>query len=143
MKPSSVILSRVNRISNLPTPKEAIDTLPLNPDERVQIEKTLLRFRTLTPAQRGQVLNKFKKLTDLTPDERRQFLRNAEAWQAMSAEERERWRHLVNNLPQLPPLPPGFLSPSMPPTPPAPAAATRVPPSGMLVGSNAAPAGVQ
>ena len=130
------ILARVDRLSNVPMPREAMDTLPLTDAERLQIQKTLERFRNLSPAQRGQVLSTFQKFAGLSPDERRQFLRNAEAWQAMSAEEREHWRYLVNNLPELPPQPP-----SMPPAPPA--SGRKVSPTGMLVSSNSGPVGVQ
>jgi hypothetical protein len=91
--------------------------LPLSDAERGQIEKTLEKFAKMKPVERQHVLNSFNKLADLSLEERRQFLRNAEAWQKMSAEDRQRWRYLVNSLPPLPPLPPGFGLPPMPPMP--------------------------
>jgi len=91
---------------------------PLSAAERDLMEKALATYRGLTPIQRSSCVNAFKKFADLPLAERRQFLRNAEAWQAMKPEDRERWRHIVSNLPPMPPLPPGFGMPPIPPLPP-------------------------
>jgi hypothetical protein len=54
----------------------------------------------------------------------------------MSAADREHWRHLVNTVPLMPPLPPGFGRPPPPPLPPVPGEATKAAPS-RLVATNA------
>ena len=117
------IVSNFQKIFEMaPAKKEqTLAPLPLSPVEREQMEKTLDKFEALPPAQRKLAFNSFKKFAELAPVERRQFLRNAEAWQAMSVEERERWRQIVNQLPPMPPLPPGFGAPPSPPTPTMPA----------------------
>ena len=108
--------------------------LPLSDAERALIEKSLEKFSKMKSVERQLVVNSFKKFADLSLEERRQFLRNAEAWQKMSAEDRQRWRYMVNNLPPLPPLPPGFGLPPLPPRPKIPSnpppeiLATNVPP---------------
>ncbi len=132
------IVARFEHLSSLPEPKKAFAPLPLTIAERQQMEKTLEKYRTLPPEQRGLVLQTFKKFAELPPAQRRQFLSNAESWQAMSANDRERWRHLVNNLPLMPPLPPGFGTPPLPPLLPSPGAATRAAAS-ILVATNTAP----
>src|SRR6185503_6375869 len=94
------------------TPQEknkTLSLLPLTEAERAQIEKSLEKFFKLNSVEQKLVVKSFTKFATLSPEERRQFLRNAEAWQKMSTEDRERWRYLVNNLPPLPPLPPGLL----------------------------------
>lgn len=98
-----------------------LDPLPLSAEERALIEKALEAFRRLEPLQRQACVNGFKKFAELSPAERVQFLRNAEAWQKMSPEDRQRWRDLVNHMPPLPPLPPGFGVPPLPPVPRPPA----------------------
>ena len=76
--------------------------------------------------QRVQCIRAFAKLAKLSADERRQFLQDASRWSAMSSAERARWRQLVRQLPEMPPLPPNFYG-SPPPLPPmAPARPTLV-----------------
>ncbi len=108
--------------------------LPLSDAERGQIEKALEKFARMQPAERQVVVKSFDKFAGLSPEERRQFLRNAEAWQKMSSEDRQRWRYLVNNLPPLPPLPPGF---GLPPMPPMPKNLTNPPRQELLYATNA------
>jgi hypothetical protein len=79
--------------------------------ERRQMEKTLDKFAQLAPEQRRRCLESFSKFANMSPLERRKFLRNAERWQAMTPSERQAWRQLVDHLPQVPPLPPGFVPP--------------------------------
>ncbi|MEY2409929.1 MAG: hypothetical protein QOF48_2599 [Verrucomicrobiota bacterium] len=130
------IVARFERVSTLPQPKKDLGSLPLTAAEREQMEKTLEKYRSLPAMQRGAVLGSFKKFAELPLEERRQFLRNAEAWQAMSPEDRERWRHLVNNLPPMPPLPPGFGAPLLPPMPPPPSSTIRTDASTTLLVTN-------
>ena len=99
------------------TSPEALSRLPLSDAERGQIEKALTKFANMKPAERQHVVKSFDKFAGLSPEERRQFLRNVEEWQKMSAKDRQRWRHIVNNIPPLPPLPVGFGRPPMPPMP--------------------------
>lgn len=102
-----------------PAQKEKIlKPLPLSDAERAQIEQTLEKYSQLQPAQRTIVMKTFAKFAELTPEERRQFLRNAESWQAMPPADRERWRQIVNKLPPMPPMPPGFGGPPVLPLPP-------------------------
>jgi hypothetical protein len=54
----------------------------------------------------------------MDPGERADFLRNADRWREMSADQRERWRRLVDAVPPLPPLPPGAGELKLPPLPP-------------------------
>ena len=101
------------------TPEERQKALStLSDTERRQIEQSLRRFEQLTREQRRQVLASFERLARMSPEERRAFLRNAERWTAMTPSERERWRRLVQQVPELPPLPPGFYDPVPPPLPP-------------------------
>ena len=55
----------------------------------------------------------------MAPRERNEFLRNAARWQAMSPEERQTWKRLVQTLPPMPPEVPSF--PPFPRVPSAPA----------------------
>jgi hypothetical protein len=111
-----------------------LDPLPLSPEERALIEKALEAFRRMDPIQRQACVTGFRQFAELTPAERVQFLRNAEAWQRMSPEDRQRWRDLVNQMPSLPPLPPGFGAPTPPPVPRA-----ARPPASSSYASNAPP----
>ena len=52
------------------------------------------------------------------PTERAEFLKNARRWSQMPPAERQAWRDLVANVPEWPPMPPGFTVP--PPPPPLP-----------------------
>jgi hypothetical protein len=57
----------------------------------------------------------------MTSDEQNEFLRNAAQWQEMTPQERRLWRDLVQRLPPMPPMPPGFRRASpggLPPMPP-------------------------
>jgi hypothetical protein len=98
--------------------EKELKPLPLSDAERAQIEQTLEKYSQLQPAQRTLVMKTFARFAELTAEERRQFLRNAESWQAMPPADRERWREIVNKMPPLPPLPPGFGGPPLPPLPP-------------------------
>jgi len=107
----------------------------LSEGERREMEVSLRHFAMLPPGDRRQCVAAFGKFATMEPGERNQFLRNAAQWEQMSPRERALWRRLVRNLPQLPPLPPGFDSipagglPPMPPNfgrppmPPAPKSA--------------------
>lgn len=101
------------------TPEERQKALAtLSESERRQIEESLRRFEQLPGDQRRRVIASFERLARMTPAERRAFLQNAERWSAMSPSERERWRRLVQQVPELPPLPPGFYEAQPPPLPP-------------------------
>jgi DNA-binding transcriptional ArsR family regulator len=90
----------------------------LSEPERLQIEKTLRTFGSLTPGQRAECLRSFQKFASLSPEERQQFLKNAERWERMTPSERQSWRKLVSSLSRQPPLPPGFRVPIPGPPPP-------------------------
>jgi hypothetical protein len=92
----------------------------LSEPERLQIEKTLHTFESLTPVQRTQCLRSFQKFASLSPDERRQFLKNAERWERMTPSERQTWRNLVSNLANQPPLPGNLAVPPAPSVPTGP-----------------------
>jgi hypothetical protein len=91
--------------------KQKLEPLPLSPEERATMERTLEQFRKLPAIQRAQCVQGFGKFTELSPAERRQFLANAEEWKKMTPADREKWRKLVT---RMPPLPPGLGLPPIP-----------------------------
>lgn len=96
--------------------QKALSTL--TETERRQMEESLRQYEKLSREQRRMVIASFERLATMSPGERREFLQNAERWSAMSPWERERWRRLVRQVPELPPLPPGFYESLPPPLPP-------------------------
>jgi hypothetical protein len=106
------------------TPYEKQKTLnTLSDAERRQMEKTLQSFDRLPPDQRAECVNAFAKFSSMDAGQQAEFLKNAARWSEMSPAERKAWRDLVVNVPQWPPLPPGFLPPA--PAGTAPAVATN------------------
>ena len=106
------------------TPDEKQKTLnTLSDAERRQMEKTLQSFDKMPPDQRDECVNAFAKFSSMDARQRAEFLVNAARWSEMSPAERQAWRDLVVNVPQWPPLPPGFLPPA--PAETAPAVATN------------------
>jgi len=91
-----------------------LQALPLSPDERRLMEKTLADFKKLPVSARTLCIRNFPKFAELTPQERRQFLYNAQEWQKMTSEDRQSWRMLVSKVPRMPPLPPGLGQPPKP-----------------------------
>ena len=109
------MLDRFNEFFDL-TPAERAATLgDLSEAERQQMDRTLRRFEKLPPGQREQCIQAFAEFTSMSLADRQQFLKNAERWKVMSPDERQAWRNLVQKLPEIPPLPPGFIPP-LPPT---------------------------
>jgi hypothetical protein len=106
--------TRIFEITDAEKARETLQPLPLSPDDRVTMERTLEQYRKLPAVQRTQCVQGFGKFTELTPEERRQFLVNAEEWKKMTPADREKWRKLVTGMP---PLPPGFGRPQLPPMP--------------------------
>jgi hypothetical protein len=101
------------------TPHEKQKVLgTLSDIERQQMEKTLQAFGKLPPQQRDECVRAFTKFAEMNATERAEFLKNAECWSQMPPAERQAWRDLVVNVPEWPPLPPGFTVP--PPPPPLP-----------------------
>lgn len=90
----------------------------LSDAEREQMEKTLRAFEKLPAGQREECVRAFAKFAGLSTADRAEFLKNAQRWSQMSPAERQAWRDLVANVPEWPPLPPGFITP--PPPPPLP-----------------------
>ena len=86
--------------------------------ERQQMEKTLQAFDKLPPEQREECVRAFAKFAGMSAPERAEFLKNARRWSQMQPAERQAWRDLVANVPEWPPMPPGFTVP--PPPPPLP-----------------------
>ena len=112
------IAANVNQFFAL-TPEEkqsALDTL--SDAERQQMEKTLQAFGQLPPDQREECERAFAKFAGMSASEKEEFLRNARRWAQMSPADRQAWRDLVKNVPEWPPLPPGFITPPPPPMPP-------------------------
>ena len=109
------IQDNFNRLFEL-TEAEKARELPehLSEAERKLMEKALDRFKTLSPSQRIQCVQAFQKFSELSPTERKQFLVSAEEWKRMKPEDRESWRRLVNKVPPMPPLPPGYGLPPLP-----------------------------
>jgi len=93
---SAVAATRVFEMA----PKEqqkVLENLP--PDERDEMEKTLIQFAHLPAAQRKICIDSFARFSRMSKEERTQFMQNAERWKAMSVGERQTWRALVNTLP--------------------------------------------
>jgi hypothetical protein len=90
----------------------------LSESERRQMEQALHSFANLPPAQQRQCVESFSKFAAMSAEERSQFLQNAAKWEAMAVPERQLWRTLVNKLPPMPPVPPGFYQSKLPPMPP-------------------------
>ncbi len=83
----------------------------LSEPERRQMESTLSAFEMLPAAQRDECIRAFSAFGRFSAEEQREFLQNARRWQAMTPTERQEWRDLVRNIPEWPPLPPGFKPP--------------------------------
>jgi len=77
----------------------------LSEPERQQIENTLKKFEGLPPDQRELCIQSFEKFTRMSVEERQQFLKNAERWKLMAPSDRQKWKDLVEDLSDLPPLP--------------------------------------
>ena len=89
------------------TPKEKQRTLnTLSEAERAAMEKTLKTFEQLPPRQRIQCIRNYGKFAGMSAAERAEFLKNAEQWSKLSPAERQSWRTLVAQIPQMPPMPP-------------------------------------
>lgn len=103
------VFAQFNQFFNL-TPAEQHKTLAsLSETERVAMSRTLEAFDGLTAEQRATCIRSFEKFANMSLAERQEFLKKAETWQRMSPTERERWRMLVEKVPELPPLPPGMI----------------------------------
>lgn len=104
----------LNKYFNLSEKQKTKTLHVLSAAERAQMEKTLEAFEKLPKARRDLCLKGFHQFAELSPEERAQFLKNAEQWQSMSAENRQAWRQLVDQLgatANRPPMPPGFYAP--------------------------------
>lgn len=104
------------RFFDLPAGEKRKTLSTLSEIERRQMESTLRTFEALPPERRRACIEAFGRFASLSEAERNEFLRKAELWQAMTADERQAWRNMVN---RMPPLPPGYKrQPPMPPPPP-------------------------
>jgi CHAD domain-containing protein len=121
-----LLSERVSRYFDLTAEEKQKVLSTLSEAERSQMETTLREFEKLAPAQRVRCINAFGTFASFTPEERQQFLKNAERWQAMTPDQRQAWRKLVQAAPVLPPLPPGAEN-ARPPLPPG-AAIPIIPP---------------
>lgn len=92
------IMARFSRFFDLSAAekKKALNTL--SAAEQQQIERTLRTFEGLDPLKRARCIHSFEKFANLSLEERQQFLKNAERWKIMSADERQRWRDLVEKI---------------------------------------------
>ncbi len=111
----SKFFARLDRFLEM-TPGEKERILGVFSDEeRLQMQKTLEAFQSLSKDQREHCQIAFQKFSAMSAAERELFFANVERWREMSAEERQTWRDLVS---ALPPMPPGFVAQSLPPLPP-------------------------
>lgn len=81
-------------------------------DVRKQFNKLNESLKQLPEDQRQRCTAALNKFLKMTPEDQNRFLANAARWQKMSEKEHNTWRQIVNKVPQLPPLPPGFEPPS-------------------------------
>jgi hypothetical protein len=108
--------SNFQRFFDLPAAEKRKTLGALSELERRQMEATLKTFEALPAERRRACIEAFGRFASLSEAERDAFLQKAELWQAMTADERQAWRNMVN---RLPPLPPGYKrQPPMPPPPP-------------------------
>lgn len=119
-KVQSQLLKGFNHFFQLTTDEQERTLRTLSPEERTAMQKTLRQYDALPTAQRIACIRAFQKFVLLPPGERAQFLKNADRWQAMSPEDREQWRTVVDQLAQMPPLPPGVEPVLIQDTPPLP-----------------------
>jgi hypothetical protein len=94
--------------------QKTLDTL--SEPVRQETEKVLGPIEKWPRSQRQQYLVAFRKFADMPPREREWFIRNAGRWQKMSAAERQACRDLVQQLPELPIMPPDLIRPRPQPT---------------------------
>ncbi len=103
------------------TPDEKERTLrTLSEAERLAMARTLQTFEHLPPEHRAACIRGFQQFVLMPPEEQARFLENADRWAAMSPEDREQWRTVVEQLSQMPPLPPGVEPVLLRDTPPLP-----------------------
>ncbi|MGB7767790.1 MAG: DUF3106 domain-containing protein [Verrucomicrobiia bacterium] len=112
------ISANVNQFFELTADEKQAALNTLSDAERKQMEKTLRSFDKLPPDQRDECIHAFAKFAGMSAIEKQEFLKNALRWSQMSPADRQAWRDLVQNVPEWPPLPPGFIAP--PPPPPLP-----------------------
>ncbi len=103
-----MVTMQFNLFFNLTDDEKQKTLNTLSDAERRQMEKTLQSFDQMPPAQRTECVNAFAKFASMNALEKSEFLKNATRWSEMSPAERQAWRDLVVNVPQWPPLPPGF-----------------------------------
>lgn len=98
--------ARLKKFFELPREARQKTLSTFSEQERREIQSSLEALHRMPPAQRQACIQSFSKLASMSPREQARFLQNAARWRAMSAEERENWKFLVNNLPPLPPVAP-------------------------------------
>lgn len=103
------VFAQFNQMFDLTAEEQARSLRALSEAEREAMTDTLALFESLPPEKRAICVRSFEKFSRMSAVERRQFLQKAEAWERMTAEEREQWRELVSRVPDLPPLPPGLV----------------------------------
>jgi hypothetical protein len=111
-----VEIRQVNSFFELAPEEKAKVLAIISEPERRQMEATLRAFEKLPDEQRAQCIRAFSTFTKLSAAGQQQFFRNAERWQAMTPAERQRWRELVRDVPQWPPLPAGMAASPPPAT---------------------------
>jgi hypothetical protein len=88
----------------------------LKANERRLLDAARDRFGGLPVAQRREYMLAFERLAEMSSEQRAHFLRNVERWESMTAAERNVWRQLTKQVPELPPFPPGMFPPLPPGT---------------------------
>lgn len=81
----------------------------LSEPERQETEKILDPIEKWPKPQQEKYMAAFQRFANMSAAEREQFLKNAERWRKMSETERQAWRDLIEQLSNMPPLPPGFV----------------------------------
>lgn len=87
--------------------RQTLETLPVS--QRQNCEAFLAAFARLPKEQRAKCTAALGQFLSLAPAEQDQFLKNAVRWQAMRPADRQAVRAIIQEVPPLPPLPPGFI----------------------------------
>ncbi len=111
------VAAQFNQFFDLtPTEKQqALNTL--SDAERAQMESTLKTFDQLPLPQRRLCVRNYARFAGMSPAERADFLKNADHWAKMSPQERQAWRNLVAQVPELPPMPSAIVPANLMPPP--------------------------
>ena len=112
----------IDFLSQPPNPKESVvqkENVVEAFYKMPEVAKTISAIGKLPDSERSKTMAAFGRFARMGDGERRVFLQKVDRWKKMSSEEKEAWRNVAKELPDLPPLPPGFQLPQIdPPKPP-------------------------